>query len=415
MRFRKGSKIEVLSKEEVPSGSWRCAEIVWGNGHNYDVKYDWCPGAIGTTMTGRVSRKHIRPCPPPVGDAVDWAPGDLVEVLDNISWKIATVLKVMGGSYFLVKPLGSSQELRVHKSYLRVRQSWQHDKWVVVGKGSVICEDGRSNKLSTSRFYKKTSCQVPATVLKAKLRVGDSYFPVENNIGYNESHMVSSRALKRESPYATSQVEANTGAGRKLRAIEKDGRHQRMVSDHPSPLLEKVDAVASPRNVLGEKYMHASFIKQTGFSEMDMERAEPNGDVGCLSAGSLEPNDADSSECSVGSCSSTSTGPYRLPFRSLTNPSQETDGYFSDAESFCGLGYEKESPLPTKEELAAEIHKLELHAYRCTMEALYASGPLSWEQEELVTNLRLTLHISNDEHLMEIRNLVSAETCLPIS
>ncbi|KAI3986304.1 hypothetical protein MKX01_002149 [Papaver californicum] len=202
MRFKKGSKVEVLSKEEVPSGAWRCAEILWGNGHNYDVKYDWSPGSTGSPLTGRVSRKHIRPCPPSVGDSVDWLPGDLVEVLDNISWKIATVLKVMNGDYFLVRLLESSQELRVQKSLLRVRQSWQHDRWVIVGN--------------------------------------------------------------------------------------------------------------------------------------------------------------------------------------------------------------KEDSHPTKGELSAEIPRLELHAYRCTMEALYASGPLSWEQEELVTNLCLALNISNDEHLMEIKSLVSA-------
>lgn len=58
--------------------------------------------------------------------------------------------------------------------------------------------------------------------------------------------------------------------------------------------------------------------------------------------------------------------------------------------------------------MTESIHGLELHAYRYTLQALYASGPFSWEQEELLTNLRTTLRISNDEHLVELKNLIFA-------
>uniref|UniRef100_A0A0A9DHR2 ENT domain-containing protein n=1 Tax=Arundo donax TaxID=35708 RepID=A0A0A9DHR2_ARUDO len=55
-----------------------------------------------------------------------------------------------------------------------------------------------------------------------------------------------------------------------------------------------------------------------------------------------------------------------------------------------------------------DVHGLELEAYRSTMRALYASGPLTWEQESLLTNLRLSLNISNEEHLLQLRRLLAS-------
>ncbi|CAL5361445.1 unnamed protein product [Camellia sinensis] len=51
---------------------------------------------------------------------------------------------------------------------------------------------------------------------------------------------------------------------------------------------------------------------------------------------------------------------------------------------------------------------LELHAYCNALKALFALGPLSWEDEMEVTDLRLSLHMSDDEHLVEQTNLMSA-------
>lgn len=68
------------------------------------------------------------------------------------------------------------------------------------------------------------------------------------------------------------------------------------------------------------------------------------------------------------------------------------------------MGKYKSIYFSTKEESAVEIHNLELHAYGSKLEALYAFDPLSWEQEETMTNFHLSLNISNDEHLMELKN-----------
>ncbi|OMP11908.1 hypothetical protein COLO4_03604 [Corchorus olitorius] len=408
MRFKKGTKVEVLSKKEVPSGSWHCAEIVGGNGHSYTVRYESYSGATDKRIMERVSRKAIRPCPPTLIVSDDWVPGDVVEVFDNFSWKMATVLGVWEKNCILVRLLGSSLEFKVSKCDIRVRQSWQEDEWVVIGKGSGSCEDGKYGGNATVRYNQNSSSQFQNGIRRRNGHVKGECHPI--NVIYQESVNASSKTLKRGS---FSQVEAHTGAGKKCRAVEKEGRLYRLVAANPF-IHEQVDAVAFPRDMLGEKYMHA-INNRLGLSEVDADRRKPNGAVGCYYAEQLVNNDADSVTCSVGSCSVSSNNLYRLSHHVSTGPIEDVDGQCSDAESFCPRGDEEGNCiLPTNEELAAEIHRIELHAYRCTMEALHASGPLSWEQEALVTNLRLSLHISNDEHLMELRNLISADSGIPI-
>lgn len=118
-------------------------------------------------------------------------------------------------------------------------------------------------------------------------------------------------------------------------------------------------------------------------------------------------DDSDSDACSVGSCSIRSDSP-------STYHSQERDTCSNYAESFYGSGNLENCRLPPNEEVPSSIHRLELHAYRCTLQALYASGPLSWEQEAMLTDLRTALHISNDEHLTELRNLIIGRTSIHV-
>ncbi|KAK9141637.1 hypothetical protein Syun_011037 [Stephania yunnanensis] len=395
MRFKKGNKIEVFKQVEVASGSWICAEILSGNGHNYDITY---AHRHGVAVVERIPRKFIRPCQPVVKNAKDWAVGDMVEVLDDISWKVATVLKVIGGSYYMVRFLGSYLELKVHKSDLRARQIWKDDQWFMAEKDLGKCEDAIFDKSTTLRSYQNSNYQ---------MLVGDGYMKLhgDDNDSAQESYMLSSRKLKRVASDELSYIEPQMGAARKVRAVEV-GRHRQVVPGKAS-LIQKVDAVASPHNMLGEKHMHASFCNQTGLSEMDTERAKQNRNVRSFDARRLECNDANSASV-VDSCSITSNSVCRSNHYLSASPSHEFDSHSSDAESSCCPGHNSRAVLPRTEDYATVMHKMELHAYHCTINALYASGPLSWEKETLVTNLRFALHISNDEHLMEVRNLVSS-------
>lgn len=133
MRFKKGIKVEVLSDGELSLRAWRPAEIIIGNGRYYGVRYYQPLGDRDCAMIGRVPRKAIRPCPPVRGAEI-WVAGDIVEVFHNNLWKMAKVLRPLGGNYFFVRIFGPSLEIRVHKSAIRVRLSWKDDQWVLVGQ-----------------------------------------------------------------------------------------------------------------------------------------------------------------------------------------------------------------------------------------------------------------------------------------
>ncbi|KAK3031110.1 hypothetical protein RJ639_035108 [Escallonia herrerae] len=409
MRYKKGSKVEVLSNE-VPSGSWRSATIVCRIGHYYTVKYDVHPNVADDEVVENVSRKSIRPCPPLIDFAEDWVPGDVVEVFHSLSWKMATVSKNLGRDRFLVRLVGLSQGFRVRKSDLRLRQSWIDNQWILIGKGSRSCEVGESYWQSIPKYIQTRGSQVKWMDTAKKFHVKDQSLAVQNNINFKESRVASSRTLKRGTPQCDSQVEPCYGSAQKFRATEKEGTCHRVFTAISSSSPEKVEAIASAREMLGEKFIYDSLKNRTiGFSGVDAEEKQ-NGALWCSHALNLEPNGADSTTCSVGSCSITSNKSYDFPCHS--GPVEDTEGHYSDAESFYPFGNEGGIFISSPKE---ELHRLELHAYRCTLEALHASGPLSWEQESLVTNLRISLHISNDEHLMELRKLVSSATSIPIS
>ncbi|KAL0327598.1 UNVERIFIED_CONTAM: hypothetical protein Sangu_1837800 [Sesamum angustifolium] len=346
-------------------------------------------------MVEMVPLKFLRPRPPLVQGVESCIAGDIVEVFYEYSWKIAAILK----------------ELVIDRSDIRMRQTWHDDKWILMGKSSQAGDDVVSSKPSTSNCCAEMNFQVPHFNARAKSRPRKYLMNIQDNAALLGSAATSSRSLKRMSPYNSSIVETHNGHIQKLRKVEREGWKQRVVA---SPVLEKLDAVAYPREILGEKNMHASFnIIPYGYNQM--QRAKENDFLGYSGVRSSELNSSDSDACSVGSCSVTNQSPKNCYGDSMPVHCQEIDTLSSDAESSYGSGSQRRSSfLPPKEELEVSIRRLELHAYRSTLEALYASGPLSWEQEALLTNLRIMLHISNDEHLNELKHLSSTKTAISV-
>ncbi|KAG8098543.1 hypothetical protein GUJ93_ZPchr0013g34411 [Zizania palustris] len=108
-------------------------------------------------------------------------------------------------------------------------------------------------------------------------------------------------------------------------------------------------------------------------------------------------------ECSVASCSINDSENF-----ANARERRRSVGFPDDAMSACPCTSGMDADAAADDEPAIGVHELELEAYQLTMRALYASGPLTWEQESLLTNLRLSLNISNDQHLRQLRHLLSS-------
>ncbi|XP_019416710.1 PREDICTED: uncharacterized protein LOC109327965 isoform X2 [Lupinus angustifolius] len=393
MRFKKCSKVEVLANTKEFCVEWRCARIISGNGHNYSVRYD---GSRMKNEAGveRVPRNAIRPCPPLIKGVKGWEANDVVEVYDDGSWTAAIVLKLIGGDFYLVRLCISCKELEVQKINTRIRQSWHNGEWVV--KPLVSDRSGNSGVGKPGWNSISNSCKVIPEVQHVsteRLDASDRWEP----------RPASSTTLKRVSSYCSTPVDAYP---RKIRVVINKGEHERFKAVSTAPLMEKVDAFAYPQNELGDKCMHVSFTNGS-----NQYYALGKGNHSKVSNHFLERNEESVYSCSnvssVGSCSVISNSTNNFSSGMLAGPCQDEDALSSDAES-VDTTRDKGFPISPREVTPEKIHRLELHAYRSTLEVMYASSCLSWKQEELLTDLRILLHISNAEHLMELKKLISA-------
>ncbi|XP_015689312.1 uncharacterized protein LOC102712500 isoform X2 [Oryza brachyantha] len=398
MNFRKGRKVEVLQKRDAPAGSWRPAEIVSGNGHTYLVSYDSCP-TQNSVDAERVPRKEMRPLPPPSDGPICWVKGDIAEVFDSYAWKVVEVMRLLGFSYYLVRFLGSSLELEVHSSNLRIRQLWEDGKWVAIPKDSARCPGGSPR--SQLRRGKSGHELVHASRDRRLLLKSNKVFQG------NTSH-----GMKRKSSALSAFPMPYSEVSKRFHASHRDGGCLLLVPGDSHHLMEKVDAVDSPCLVLGKTYVHDSLgNRANGFHKTNLAAVNTNFDH-LDPAVTTQDSDTVSDISSVGSCN-----PCSNPYQS-THPQEydhadicsrtddakasitgrESSSRNDDAEASVSG---RESAVPVNDGLEEKTHLLELHAYRATLMALYASGSISWEQEALMTNLRLTLNISTDEHLSE--------------
>lgn len=221
--------------------------------------------------------------------------------------------------------------------------------------------------------YFQVSCNMKSSTLTGS----DVHQNVKPLLNSGETSVSSLRILKRSSPFDWSEsAESCTRSPKKIRSMEKEGHQHRFAFSS----VHKVDAAVSSPERRGRK---------SGFPQMVRVRSN---------TGSSVSNDCyDTDACSVGSCSPVSYDENDTPIFFLDGTSRGDDSCSSDAES-------------SKEAFGLKEEAERLYTYRSTLGKLFASGPLNWDQEASLTDLRISLNISTDEHLMELRNLKSAGT-----
>ncbi|XVF32489.1 hypothetical protein REPUB_Repub17cG0087100 [Reevesia pubescens] len=381
MKFRKGNSVEVLRREHDPCGSWFTGNIRSADADNYVVRYKLLMDHEGKQVVEKVREKDVRPLPPSV-NGKSWAVGDIVEVFEIQCWRVGKVAKVLkNNNRFVIKFFGSIQLKEFHASSLRIRQVWQGNKWMVIGKVAQGKDLANSitPKISSHAgcLHFRTSLDISKTLRSKENREGQHTGGAEN-VMCNMDKLFGGTLGKRKLP------PCSRGYDETLKRT--------------LPLFNQVDDSSCPLAGADEK-----FSKQSTNRYDRMEGTIPH----CVYDSSRPVcSTEDTDECSVASCSFNGVADYagQISHKSLENTHDN-----SDAESsFPSLGGKRDLPLSPVDKVV-DIHDLELRAYKSTVEALYASGPLSWEQESLLTNLRLSLNISDEEHLLQLRHLLSAQ------
>ncbi|OMO78370.1 hypothetical protein CCACVL1_14447 [Corchorus capsularis] len=393
MKLRKGNSIEVLRRDQDPCGSWFTATILSADGDNCIVRYKQLMDREGKRVVEKVPGKDVRPVPP-TAHGKSWAVGDIAEVFDIRCWRVGKIAKVLkNNNRFVIKFFGSIQLKEFDASSLRVRQVWHGNQWVVIGK--VAPGKDFANNLKpkipdrASGLLFRTSSN-----MSRNIQFGEKDREGQYKVGANNGTMcLSIRAITRG--YAHESEECNMD-------LLVGGTVKKRKSPPCSRGCDESLKRTFPPS-FNQVGIDKKFIKQSASRFNRMENTAPR----CSHDSSrLVWSTEDSDQCSVASCSSNGVTDYA---GQISHKSPENTADNSDAESsYPSLCGKRDLPLSPEDEVV-DIHELELRAYKSTVEALYASGPLTWDQESLLTNLRLSLNISDEEHLLQLRHLLSAQ------
>ncbi|KAK9282481.1 hypothetical protein L1049_005399 [Liquidambar formosana] len=402
MKFKQGSSVEVLRRDDDPYGSWFSGEIISADGDNCIVRFKLLMDHDGKPVVENVPGEDVRPRPPN-DKGKRWMVGDIAEVFDIHSWRVGKVAEVLKNNHFVIRLFGSIQVKEFHESNVRTRQIWHGNKWSIIGKVGRNKQIANNLAQNNSELTPNLACGALQQVIRDETCVKE-----KNGLEHHEKDgrdhfkMVSPvRTIKRNHAYCSepSPEDLLIGGSCKKRksSLNAGGCDKPLIST--LPFFEQVDDISPLKARVSEKSMNK-------YTRMDIKTEKT---TNCSLHSPSRPlwSTEDSNQCSIASCSFNEFAGYPAQnFKKSLGKISDS----SDAEStFPSLSVEKHLPPFPKYKLEVDIHKLELRAYKSTVEALYASGPLSWEQESLLTNLRLSLHISNEEHLLQLRHLLSTQ------
>ncbi|CAL4962676.1 unnamed protein product [Urochloa decumbens] len=399
MRIRKGNQVEVWTQDAAsPVGAWRVGEVTWGNGHSYTMRWHDGDGEV----SGRISRKSVRPRPPPAPVPRDLDAGDMVEVFDDDDclWKCAEVKGAAadGDRRFVVKIVGAAKVLTVPSQRLRIRQVLRDDDvWVALHKDNQIAVPsampfhGNGASLGTGKgkgkggSYKLMPPDFTPLLQKRSFGMLDSN-TVGNGKRFEETNK---RLCTREEPRYEAEVIV------------------------PNVCLNKQDEMSSEDcDVVGEGSnsdddQQRQQQQQQHEIEVDIEGSDSESDSSSSDGSSSNSSNSDSRTRSMEAGKDCLAAPASRPCNDQTKADQ-LQLQPSEKEHCDSVAESSEIKCETlnDQKVQEHIHRLELEAYKTLMKAFHACGnALSWEKVELLSDLRGHLHITNDEHL-QVLNVI---------
>ncbi|KAK3164756.1 hypothetical protein QOZ80_1AG0024180 [Eleusine coracana subsp. coracana] len=434
MRIRKGSQVEVWIQEAAsPVGAWRGGEVQWGNGHSYVLRWH-----DGGPDSARISRKSVRPRPPPAPVPADLDAGDMVEVFDeeDCLWKCAEVERAPADDrQFRVKVVGAPRALTVAPNHLRLRQMLRDDDvWVLLHKDDQIAGPSATPlRVNGNGHYKPAGPGLggaSATPLRAN---GNGY-----GKDFNPILKKRNPSMFDAKPVANGQRFEDTR--KKKLCVREEPKLEVEVIDTPKVCLNKQDEISSSSSsssssseeeeedsdeddceVVGTGSNSDHDEHQQQLQQLD-DNNDQDGDSDSVSSSDDSSSDSDdSSDSRTRSDNSDDRAAAAAPVSAPTGDDdhqkpadllqlqsfREKDDHGVD-DVVVSFGSWGRPPLTDeKAVLQDQIHRLELEAYTALTRAFHASSDaLTWEKAELLTDLRKHLNISNDEHLQVI-NAVS--------
>ncbi|XP_062188369.1 uncharacterized protein LOC133891653 [Phragmites australis] len=336
----------------------------------------------------KMQKEDVRPHRPVDLRKSRWVLGDIAEVLDRNSWRLGKIAEVLKNDYVVIKLMGCIQLREFHISCLRVPHAYHSKQLTVKDRVSELIKPSRlaNRSIHHSKFVMEQDHQA---------REEDGH-NTKRHRAANLFPSTSARIVKRKlegSSMAPNDLVRRTNKKRKVATYEA---HQ--------PTKKVLPLKVSARNDIDGDHLYRSFSdRHNGLAKNKFTKTKSDHEV--LHSSQIPLHVREENECSVASCSADCLE-YSI------NDDQQSVGLGScfpdDAMSACLTRSWRENNNVHGSDLDMNVHDLELQAYQLTVRAFYVSGPLTWEQESLLTNLRLSLNISNEEHLLQLRRLLSS-------
>ncbi|KAI8006259.1 Protein AGENET DOMAIN (AGD)-CONTAINING P1 [Camellia lanceoleosa] len=130
MRFRRGDRIEVASKEDGFVGSYYSATVISElMKKHYMVQYKTLlKEDEAGPLREIVAADEVRPVPPEI-PATGFGLYERVDAFDNDGWWVGKITGRLGPKYYVYFEK-TGDEIAYPLAQLRIHQDWLNDKWV---------------------------------------------------------------------------------------------------------------------------------------------------------------------------------------------------------------------------------------------------------------------------------------------